>query len=117
MNERSTLLKRVLQCSLLAAVSCVALTGVAAAAPDTSNRITVRYGDLNLSTEDGVQQLYGRIRAAAKTVCGSPYGMVPLMVKESRRKCVDEAVAGAVSKVDNGILTAMHSGRSSRRLG
>jgi UrcA family protein len=117
MNERSTLPKRVLRGSVLAVVSCVALTGVAAAATNTSNQITVRYGDLNLSTEDGVRQLYGRIRAAAKSVCGAPYGMVTLTVKESRRQCVDEAVASAVKKVNNGILTAMHSGKSSRRFG
>ncbi|WP_331609127.1 UrcA family protein [Povalibacter sp.] len=117
MNERSIPFKRVLQGALLSAVSCCALTGVAAAAPAAPRQVTVHYGDLNLSTDVGAKQLYGRIRAAARAVCGAPDGLVPLTVISQHRQCTEEAVAAAVQKVDNGILTAMHNGKSLRRFG
>lgn len=116
MNTRSTSLKRSLQAALLAAVSCVASVAVADD-PAERKSITVHYGDLNLSNEAGVEQLYGRIRAAARSVCRSPREVVSLQVMQQRKQCANAAVAAAVKQVNNGILTAMHGSKSSRRLG
>lgn len=38
---------------------------------DGSYRIAIPYGDLNLASPAGVQTLKGRIKAAAKAVCGT----------------------------------------------
>jgi UrcA family protein len=116
MNTPSPSLKRSLQAVLLAAVFCVAAVAAADDAAETRS-VTVRYGDLNLSSETGVEQLYDRIRAAARDVCGSPREMMPLQVRQQRTQCANVAVAAAVKQVNNRILTAMHGGRSTRRLG
>ncbi|HMN46277.1 MAG TPA: UrcA family protein [Povalibacter sp.] len=116
MNARSLSLKHSLRVALLAAVSCVA--SVAAADDVAASRsITVSYRDLDLSSEAGARQLYDRIRAAARNMCGSPRGTALLQIKQQRRQCANAAVAAAVKQVDNGILTAMHRGKSTRRLG
>lgn len=116
MNTRTRSLNRSLRVALLVAVSCVA--SVAAAGDTTGEKsVAVRYDDLNLSSQQGVEHLYSRIRAAARKVCGSAGEVAPLRLRQQRAQCENTAVAAAVKQVNNGILTAMHRGKSTRRLG
>ncbi len=62
---------------------------------------TVRFADLDVSKVAGVETLYSRILAAARSVC---QGEVREFYAECRAKAVDEAVAG----VGNTLLAAVH---------
>ena len=64
----------------------------------------VRYEDLNLKTDAGVQVLYKRIQGAAKEVCGDVDGR-DLQVARAHQACVARAVADAVATVNNQMLT------------
>jgi UrcA family protein len=70
--------------------------GVRAGDSPETRSITVKFGDLNLSTPQGAAALYNRIRAAARTVCSAdsyPFAM-------GNRPCVHKAIADAVTKVN-----------------
>jgi len=91
----------------LAAIVC--LLGTAAAWADVRS-ITVSFRDLDLSNPDGAKTLYYRIQTAAKTVCGPEE--TTMIGKTIWRGCVKGAVDDAVAKVNNPLLTALHTDRS-----
>jgi UrcA family protein len=92
--------------------SVAALSGAAVAA-DWSDvpTVTVSYADLNLDRPEGAATLYRRIRAGASYVCRS---------LESRdvdrelqwERCIHEATAKAVAKVDQPVLTAYYRAKN-----
>jgi UrcA family protein len=84
------------------AVAAAMLVGVAQGAEAPTK--TVRYEDVNLNTDAGVQVLYKRIRGAANQVCGD-YEMRDPAVAQAHKACVDRAVADAVTTVNNQMLT------------
>lgn len=61
--------------------------------------ITVKFGDLNVSSPDGAAALYSRIRSAAKTVCG-PDESSSYPFRTAFNACVHKAIADAVTKVN-----------------
>jgi UrcA family protein len=67
--------------------------------------VVVRFHSGDLDTPQGVAGLYRRIRAAAETVCGRPDD-ARLLDKLLWNQCVDQAVAGAVTKVHSESLSA-----------
>ena len=72
-------------------------------------RISVPYAQADILTDQGRENLYSKIRRAAKSVCG-PTGLRDtgsLSVTSRNRKCYDEAVSAAVSQVGSGQLTVM----------
>jgi UrcA family protein len=79
-------------------VSGFAIPAGAADATDARS-ITVKFGDLNVSSPDGAAALYGRIRSAAKTVC-LPAQSSSDPFKSEFSTCVRKAIADAVSKVN-----------------
>jgi UrcA family protein len=60
----------------------------------------VRYGDLNLTSRAGVDQLYQRIVSAARGVCGTDQAF-SLTAQVESRDCAERAIARAVATVDN----------------
>src|SRR5690349_8602853 len=56
----------------------------------------VRYQDLNLKTDAGVQELYKRIEGAAKQVCGD-LEIRDLHGVRAHKACVQQAIDGAVA--------------------
>jgi UrcA family protein len=93
-----------------------AFVGSAAhAAPDTTSReATVRFADLNLETQAGIETLYSRLNGAARRVCGTAdRGDLQAFddMKQCRRKSIDDAVA----RIGNKALTARHAGSSDAR--
>jgi UrcA family protein len=84
--------------------------------------VTVRFHSGDLDTPQGVAGLYRRIRAAAETVCGQP-GSALFLDKRPWNQCVDQAVAGAVTRVHSESLSAYqehqvqeHQGRGRKRV-
>ena len=99
----------------LAAVAILASAG----APSLANAAvqgdlrseTVRFDDLNLGSQAGVQALYVRIRSAAREVCG-PAAMTGSSVSSAVwRDCVGASLHDAILKVKNPALTAYYTDR------
>ena len=110
MNTRRVVARR-LACSA-ALVTAVALA-VGALAQEQQRAgvrtVTVRFGDLDLSTTAGAKTLYQRIRGAARMVCGEDEEHeLSLDSRHYRNSCFQSAVNGAVDKVHSPLLRAVH---------
>jgi len=68
-------------------------------------RVTVKYGELNLSTPAGADRLLHRIEAGARQVCGDPVGTKDLSEWLRFRRCYSQTVARAVEDVQAQRLT------------
>ena len=90
---------------------CLLGTTIAWAGPPATRSVAVSFRDLDLSTPSGAAKLYRRIQAAARSVCQYE----PTSPREPIiwQYCVRPTVDAAVAKVDNPLLTALHSGHSS----
>jgi len=64
---------------------------------------TVKFADLNLSSPEGVEALYGRIHAAARRVCDQPAGE-----QAGIWGCMKKAESEAIGKVNVPLLTAFY---------
>ena len=73
------------------------------AADSGSVNITVKYADLNVATPSGARVLYERIQAAAKAGCR--YYLFE--TEEDQARCVHNAIAIAVTKVNQPALSAV----------
>lgn len=96
------------------ALSC----GAVSAAADRSgvSQVIVKFGDLNLSVQQGAATLYGRITAAADEVCGSyAADSRDLPAQAGVRACVQKAIADAVTKVGRPELFAIYNAKNHRR--
>jgi UrcA family protein len=82
-----------------------------AAEPTDVRTTTVKYADLDLSTPQGATSLYNRIRFASEAVC-SPADHGNLAAISRSQKCVKQAIAGAVAKVNRPTLTAVYAAKS-----
>ncbi|MBV9727385.1 MAG: UrcA family protein [Gammaproteobacteria bacterium] len=95
----------------LACVALFCILGTAQSWAGSSERsITVSFRDLDLSTLAGATTLYQRIQTAAKQVC-SRSGGDPIE-QMGWKACYRRATTEAVGKVNNPLLTAVHSGRT-----
>ena len=71
--------------------------------------LSIPYAAVELGTDDGRADLYGKIRQAARKVCG-PTGLREtgsLSISSRNRKCYQDAVAAAVSQVGSDQLAAI----------
>ena len=94
---------------LALAASFGALSSASAATPDNSGpSVTVRYADLNLSTDAGSRALYHRIAHAAKLVCPTD-DIRDLSRLFIARACQEAAIERAVLLVNNPQLAAAHA--------
>lgn len=83
----------------------VSPNSLAAEPPDSVSQKTVRFGDLDLTRPAGAQELYGRIRHAARDVCETmSAGGFAAAIRN--RICTEQAIAQAVAAVDSPLLTA-----------
>src|SRR4029077_1697225 len=64
---------------------------------------TVKFADLNLGTEAGVEALYRRVHAAAWRVCEQPAGRLA-----DTRTCMTKAESEAIGTVNVPLLTAFY---------
>ena len=97
-----------------AALAACLIAGTSfAASPQTTSSVTVRYGDLDLTKDDGISTLHARVAAAAHQVC-APDGvdMRDLQAYAAARSCEAQAIADAESRVQGvkvAALAARHS--------
>jgi UrcA family protein len=84
--------------------TCLLGVGIAWADPSGTRSTEVSFRDLNLNTQPGAATLYRRIQGAAQRVCG--YEPTLAQAQSIWRHCV-------VTQVNNPLLTALHTGRSS----
>jgi len=96
--------------TVLAMCTAIGAVGNARAAGADASTLTVRYSDLNLSTEQGARVLYGRILAAAYRVCAAD-NMLDLDAMATARVCREEAITKAVRSVNSPLLASVHAER------
>jgi UrcA family protein len=93
----------------------IALTAIVAntAVAESPNRdfpaVTVKYADLDITTDTGARRLYKRISAAAEQVC--PAAGRDLQSLVSAQRCKAEAIEHAVHSIGNSQLAAVHAER------
>ena len=92
-----------------ALASSFSVVGAAADGTDVPTAI-VKYADLNLASSQGATALYGRIRAAAETVCRSFDGRA-LSSQMRKHACVNKAIADAVTQVGEPGLFAVYNAK------
>jgi UrcA family protein len=85
----------------------------AATPDDVVPYVVVKYGDLNLSTEEGNRTIYRRIIAAARQVCPDE-GSRDLQAFAISRACRDAAIARAVAAVPSRRLAELHAMHNKR---
>ena len=108
--------------AMLATVTLMGTASLAhAAAPSEIETQTVRFGDLNLGSQAGLQALYLRIQNAAQNVCGPSLVTGTHLVSEAWRDCVSASVRDAILKINRPSLTAYYATQlrtvSSRTIG
>jgi UrcA family protein len=98
--------------SLIATAMFGALAAsVSAGAADVSSKpinVNVKFADLNLSTQAGAGVLYERIRAAAENACSYYW----FKSDADQVRCVHDAIANTVTKVDSLALFAVYNARN-----
>ena len=95
--------------ALIAACVAVSAAGSArAASVADAPALKVRYGDLNLATEQGSLALYARIQAAAQQVC-APDDIRDLRSVAAARSCRQQAIAQAVQAVHSPVLASVYA--------
>lgn len=74
--------------------------------------LRVSYADLDLSSQAGVEVLYGRLQQASAVACdtGSLRQKGSLKAARMAESCFEEVLSKLVSKVKNDKLTAIHEG-------
>ena len=109
MNTTNKTTSRFRRYASAAIVGVLALGLGAVASADDSNvrKITVKFGDLNVSTPEGAAALYARIHSAARSVCAPEDSWFPFRASVS--ECIRKATADAVTKVNQPALIAQYN--------
>lgn len=105
--------------ALVATATGVAALGSSAYATTTAKGYTsyagtktfeevVRFGDLDLGTQQGADHLFARIRTAAREVCGDTADPLQFYERSSIRHCEHTAIENAVAEVDRPKVTAVY---------
>ena len=101
---------------ILATVVVVALGVPAIASADAKSdlkgvSVKVSYGDLNLQKEEGVATLYRRLKTASKEACDVRSLKIAGSIRRmaDTQRCYRGALDAAVAKIDNDLLTEIHT--------
>jgi UrcA family protein len=109
-----TRLYTAIYCTLGTAALCALSASAQAADQDVPSK-TVKFADLNITSEAGAKVLYGRIRAAARDVC-EPSGGRDLVLAAAAHACIEKAIDKAVKDVNSPVLTSLRFGSGDVRL-
>lgn len=96
-----------------AALAACLIAGTSfAASPQITSSVTVRYGDLDLSGEQGMSTLHARVAAAARRVCAADgVDMRNLQAYAAVRSCETQAIADAERDVQGAKVAALAARR------
>ena len=76
---------------------------------DDAPSMSVSYAGLDLNDPAGMHTLYGRLKVAARLVCGGDIsGVREVQRIFAHRACVDDALDSAIDSIDNDALTTLH---------
>jgi UrcA family protein len=99
-------------------VTAMLLSAANAGAADrtaTSADIAVKFSEVQLDSEADAENLYKKLRSAARTVCDdNAGGHRTLEVRTRAEKCVNQVLADAVRRIDKPMLTALHETRTAK---
>jgi UrcA family protein len=102
------------------ALTCLTLltVDVRAAEPEVAPpMVVVHYSDAAFGTAEGTAKVYGKLKTAARKVCGiNAGGRLTLDEGIKAQECFDKALADAVRRIDRPMLTSVHV-KYSRQLG
>ena len=98
------------------AAAAIALTALLAIASDARAEglsvnvasASVSYSSVDLATEEGAENLYLKLKRAAREVC-DVYGVKTLAQRTVATKCFEKSLEDAVYKVDAQRVTALHT--------
>lgn len=93
--------------ALIAACGIVGFS-TSAHADEITRSVTVKFGDLNLSSDQGIAKLYSRLRIAAAQVCGPEPEYAYYTDHGDWAACRQTALTRAVGGVGNPALIALH---------
>ena len=79
-------------------------------------RTTVHFGDLNLKTRQGADQLYSRLDLAAMRVCEDATDAYVRLTR-TYKECRHEALSDAVREVNSPLVTQAYEQRAPRSVG
>jgi UrcA family protein len=81
----------------------------------TSADIAVKFSEVQLNSEADAENLYKKLRSAARAVCDdNAGGHRTLEVRTRAEKCVNQVLADAVRRIDKPMLTALHENKTAR---
>ena len=93
-----------------------AATAGAADRTATASDIAVKYSGEQLGNEADAQALYTKLKSAARAVCDDNAGGHRTMeVRNRAEKCVKQALADAVRRIDRPMLTSVHESTTTNR--
>jgi len=107
-STASTGLRGLIATAIFGALACSFSPASAADASSKPISVNVKFADLNISSQAGARVLYDRIQAAAKGACA--YYWFKTDAEEAR--CVHEAIANSVTKVDRLALFAVYNAKN-----
>jgi UrcA family protein len=98
----------------LPALAAIVIAALPVAAPSAAESAGIRvvFSDLNLSTPAGIDALYGRIKTAAARYCEPAQAVTGTRLSARYDRCVKDAIATTVQKVNTPGLTALHATRT-----
>ena len=102
---------------LTLAALCAAVPAICAGGPhfnSASREQTVSFAGLDLTQAAGVEILYRRIRAAAKSVCQDLYTLDLGDRRALWDRCVENSMAHAIANVDSPALAALHLAKTAK---
>jgi len=111
--KESNIVKKILVTVTVAALAVPAIAGATPQIEDNDRAaVGVSFADLDLSSEAGLQTLYGRLRASSYSVCGTrslaEAGSLDQLAVNKR--CFKKSLSKAVARFDNDKLTEIHAG-------
>jgi UrcA family protein len=107
-------LKRGLLAGLLGSTLALSVQAGDIALTSDDDSMTVSYAGLDLSNPAAMHTLYGRLKVAARIVCGGDTsGVREVQRIFAHRACVSDALESAVRSIDNAALTALHRSAAS----
>ena len=81
----------------------------------TSADIAVKFSEVQLNSEADAENLYKKLRSAARAVCDdNAGGHRTLEVRTRAEKCVNQVLADAVRRINQPMLTALHETKTSK---
>jgi UrcA family protein len=72
-------------------------------------QVSVQFAAEDLETDKGAENVYRKLRKAARRVCGIDGGFLNLSEKTLAKQCVDDTLASAVRRIDRPMLTTLHA--------